>query len=50
MTINDYDFDTIAAIATPFGMGSIGVVRISGNRAFDIINQISSQIKFIIVG
>lgn len=43
MTINDYDFDTIAAIATPFGMGSIGVVRISGNRAFDIINQISSQ-------
>lgn len=42
MTINDYDFDTIAAIATPFGIGSIGVIRISGKDAFDIINKISS--------
>lgn len=42
MTINDYDFDTIAAIATPFGIGSIGVIRISGKDAFNIINKISS--------
>ena len=42
MTINNYDFDTIAAIATPFGIGSIGVIRISGKDAFNIINKISS--------
>lgn len=42
MTINDYDFDTVAAIATPFGIGSIGVIRISGKDAFNIINKISS--------
>jgi len=28
--------DTIAAIATPSGRGGIGIVRISGDRAFDI--------------
>ncbi|OLA94896.1 MAG: hypothetical protein BHW64_01500 [Candidatus Melainabacteria bacterium LEY3_CP_29_8] len=42
MTIKDYDFDTIAAIATPFGIGSIGVIRISGKDAFNIINKMSS--------
>ena len=42
MTINDYYFDTIAAIATPFGIGSIGVIRISGKDAFNIINKIAS--------
>ena len=28
--------DTIAAIATPVGTGSIGVIRVSGNKAIDI--------------
>ena len=28
--------DTIAAIATPAGMSAVGIVRISGNRAFEI--------------
>ncbi len=32
--------DTIAAIATPVGIGSIGVIRISGNDAFKIADKI----------
>jgi tRNA modification GTPase len=32
--------DTIVAIATPPGIGAIGVIRLSGERAFDIINQL----------
>jgi len=32
--------DTIAAIATPPGIGAIGVLRLSGNQAFDIIKEI----------
>lgn len=31
---------TIAAIATPFGSGAIGVVRISGDKALEIANQV----------
>lgn len=30
--------DTIAALATPQGKGAIGVIRISGSKAFDIVN------------
>jgi tRNA modification GTPase len=32
--------DTIVAIATPPGVGAIGVIRLSGNKAFEIINKI----------
>ena len=32
--------DTIAAIATPAGIGAIGVLRLSGHHAFDIIQKI----------
>lgn len=32
--------DTIVALATPHGIGAIGVIRISGNKAIDIINQL----------
>lgn len=32
--------DTIAAIATPIGEGAIAIVRISGNQAIDIVDQI----------
>lgn len=32
--------DTIVALATPHGVGAIGVIRISGNRAIQIINQL----------
>lgn len=33
-------FDTIAAISTPRGEGGIGIVRISGNYALDILEKI----------
>jgi tRNA modification GTPase len=32
--------DTIVALATPQGIGAIGVIRLSGNEAFPIINQL----------
>lgn len=32
--------DTIAAISTPIGSGGIGIVRISGNEAFEVISRI----------
>ena len=40
------EFDTIAAIATPLGMGGVGVIRISGEKAFEIIEKIFSNPKF----
>ena len=35
--------DTIAAIATPFGSGGIGVIRISGPKSFDLAAKIFSK-------
>lgn len=32
--------DTIVALATPHGIGAIGVIRISGGKTIDIINQL----------
>ncbi|HTE30138.1 MAG TPA: tRNA uridine-5-carboxymethylaminomethyl(34) synthesis GTPase MnmE [Chryseolinea sp.] len=32
--------DTIIALATPPGVGAIGVIRISGSRTFDIVNAL----------
>ena len=40
------EFDTIVAIATPLGMGGVGVIRISGEKAFEIIERIFSNPKF----
>ena len=37
--------DTIAAIATPYGSGGIGVIRISGPKAFDIASTLFSKRK-----
>lgn len=37
--------DTIAAIATPPGVGGIGVIRVSGNRAFEIVRQLLRRSK-----
>ena len=36
------EFDTIAAIATPIGTGGVGVIRISGDKSFDIAKHIFS--------
>ena len=32
--------DTIVALATPPGVGAIGVIRLSGKKSFDIINSL----------
>ncbi len=32
--------DTIVALATPHGVGAIGVIRISGNKAIEIVNRL----------
>lgn len=37
------EFDTITAIATPIGTGGVGVIRISGDKSFEIINKIFSR-------
>lgn len=37
------EFDTIAAISTPIGTGGIGVIRISGNKCFEIAEKIFYQ-------
>lgn len=39
------EFDTITAIATPIGTGGVGVVRISGDKSFDILDKIYSKHK-----
>ena len=40
------EFDTIAAVATPMGMGGVGVIRISGDKAFEIIEKIFTNPHF----
>ena len=45
MNINQ-EFDTIAAISTPLGMGGVGFIRISGDKAFDIIKKIYNKQNF----
>ena len=37
--------NTIAAIATPFGTGAIGVIRLSGDDSLNIANQVFSTKK-----
>ena len=32
--------DTIVALATPTGIGAIGVIRLSGTKAIDIVNEL----------
>ncbi len=32
--------DTIVALATPTGLGAIGVIRLSGSKAIDIVNEL----------
>ena len=37
------EFETIAAISTPLGTGGVGVIRISGDRSFEIIKKLSKK-------
>ena len=32
--------DTIVALATPPGIGAIGIIRLSGSRAYNIVNKL----------
>ena len=45
MNIND-EFETISAIATPLGTGGVGIVRVSGNKAFEIAQKMFSNTSF----
>ena len=49
MNISD-EFDTITAIATPLGTGGVGVIRISGDKSFEIIDKINSLVNFSFYG
>jgi len=40
------EFDTIAAPATPMGAGGVGIIRISGEKSFEIIKKIFSNPNF----
>ena len=40
------EFDTIAAISTPLGVGGVGVIRISGSKSFTIAAKISNKSNF----
>lgn len=37
------EFDTITAIATPIGTGGVGVIRISGDLSYEIIDKIFTK-------
>ncbi len=39
-TSNIYTTETICAVATPAGVGAIGVIRVSGSETFPIVNKI----------
>lgn len=40
---NSIYLDTIVAIATPIGVGGVGIIRISGNNAYEIANKITGK-------
>lgn len=37
------EFETIVAISTPIGTGGVGVIRISGDKSFDITLKICNR-------
>lgn len=41
------EFDTISAISTPIATGGVGVIRISGDKAFEIAKKISNKSEFV---
>lgn len=45
--INQYMTDTISAIATPIGNGGVSIIRLSGEKAFEIIDKIFSSQNLI---
>lgn len=43
MSRSDYDFSTIAAVATPPGFGGIGVIRLSGKDAVSFVRRLTGR-------
>lgn len=43
------EFDTIAAISTPIGEGAIAIVRLSGDQAIQIANQVTTGVDLTTV-
>ena len=39
-----YIDDTIAAIATPPGIGGVGIIRVSGKDSFPILNSLFKSV------
>ena len=39
----DYNFDTIVALITPMAKGAVGIVRMSGPKAFEIAKKVFSK-------
>ena len=39
--------DTIAAIATPFGQGAVSLIRISGDRVGDIVDEVFQSVPLV---
>ena len=37
--------DTIVALATPSGVGAIGIVRLSGEKSIEICNEVFNSVK-----
>ncbi|MBP3821127.1 tRNA uridine-5-carboxymethylaminomethyl(34) synthesis GTPase MnmE [bacterium] len=37
------EFETICAISTPLGTGGVGVIRVSGEKSFDIVKNITHK-------
>ncbi|MCK5906962.1 MAG: tRNA uridine-5-carboxymethylaminomethyl(34) synthesis GTPase MnmE, partial [Flavobacteriales bacterium] len=37
--------DTIVALATPAGVGAIGIVRLSGEKSIEICNEVFNSVK-----
>ena len=40
------EFDTISAVSTPLATGGVGVIRISGEKSFEIVSKICSKKEF----
>ncbi|RLC53939.1 MAG: hypothetical protein DRH89_10035, partial [Candidatus Cloacimonadota bacterium] len=36
----EYSHDTISAISTPLGVGGISVLRVSGDKAINVVSKI----------
>jgi len=43
----EYKDDTISAISTPAGVGGISVIRVSGNKAIEVVNSIFHSKKLL---